>query len=75
MNEFDNWYNGLVGFQINSERMYDELCVDNVSTEILRKWMKSCWNAAIETSSEHIRYMNVEFIDDVADDILTLKIS
>lgn len=51
---FDQWYNGLVGFHINSERIIDDLnqfgssAVDPLRVE---KWMKVCWNVAIEEAS------------------------
>ena len=44
---FEEWYNGMVGFHINSERIYDDLCDENVSPETLRKWMVVCWNTAL----------------------------
>lgn len=53
---FDSWYNGMVGFHINSERIHEDLfCFDSSSeekAEIIRKWMVVCWNSAIETAQQ-----------------------
>lgn len=54
MNEFDNWYNGLVGFQTTSERIYYEICDECIPPEMLRKWMVTCWNAAIEAAQKEL---------------------
>ena len=47
---FEQWYDGMVGFHLNSERiLYDiNFAVDYgyVNPETVRKWMKVCWNAA-----------------------------
>ena len=48
---FDDWYNGMVGFHINSERILYELYAKEdgyPDPTVLRKWMAVCWNAAIE---------------------------
>jgi len=54
MTAFDEWYNGMVGFHINSERIIEDLI--NLDNEIcpiaLRKWMKVCWNNALEAAEE-----------------------
>ena len=67
---FDSWYNGMVGFHINSERIYDDLCDENVPPELLRKWMAVCWNNAIEAAQQP---ESVCWNDRVYDDIEKLK--
>ena len=51
---FDSWYNGMVGFHINSERIHEDLfCFDSSpeeKAEMLRKWMAVCWNNAIDAA-------------------------
>ncbi len=49
---FEQWYNGMVGFHINSERILDDLSSldGNVSSVALRKWMVVCWNQALEAA-------------------------
>jgi hypothetical protein len=60
MTAFDKWYNGMVGFHINSERILDDLntlhgyCQDTVNPETVRKWMTVCWNAAIEAAQKEL---------------------
>jgi hypothetical protein len=51
---FDNWYNGLVGFHINSERIRNDIggIGDGIDSTSLEKWMKVCWNNALEASQE-----------------------
>jgi hypothetical protein len=49
---FDKWYNGMVGFHINSERILDDFKYDigggyHVDPTKLRKWMVVCWNQAL----------------------------
>ncbi len=52
MSAFDEWYDGMVGFHINSERILDDLSSldGNVSSVALRKWMVVCWNQALEAA-------------------------
>jgi hypothetical protein len=49
---FDSWYNGMVGFHINSERILEDLdstiYCDGVDPVRVRKWMAVCWNSAID---------------------------
>ncbi len=50
---FDSWYNGMVGFHINSERILDDLMpVENpgIDPVKLHKWMVVCWNQALEAA-------------------------
>ena len=55
---FDSWYNGMVGFHINSERIHEDLfCFDSSSeekAEIIRKWMAVCWNNAIDAAINEV---------------------
>jgi hypothetical protein len=51
--QFEQWYNGMVGFHINSERMLDDLFhyrPDKEDEIRLRKWMVVCWNNALEAA-------------------------
>ena len=53
---FDSWYNGVVGFHINSERIIDDIYnshYERVEPEKLRKWMVVCWNNALEAAEEY----------------------
>ena len=54
---FDSWYNGMVGFHINSERIHEDLfCFDSSpeeKAEMLHKWMAVCWNSALEAAQEY----------------------
>jgi hypothetical protein len=50
---FDSWYNGLVGFHINSERILDDLDVHYSDAAIVERWMKVCWNNALEAVHEY----------------------
>ena len=50
---FEQWYNDIVGFHINSERILDDFKHDigggyGVDPNKLRKWMVVCWNSAID---------------------------
>ncbi len=51
---FEQWYNGMVGFHINSERIHEDLfCFDSSpeeKAEMLRKWMVVCWNSALDAA-------------------------
>lgn len=54
---FEQWYDGLVGFHINSERILDDLnwnVADGfIDPVLLRKWMVVCWNNAIDAAMEY----------------------
>ena len=50
---FDEWYNGMVGFHINSERILDDLDVHYSDAALVERWMKVCWNQALEAAHEH----------------------
>lgn len=55
---FDQWYNGLVGFHLNSERILDDFKYDigggySVDPKKLERWMKVCWNNALEAAHEY----------------------
>lgn len=52
-NSFDNWWNGLVGFHLNSEHAYEQIGT-TASFPDLERWMKACWNAAIEAAQEAV---------------------
>jgi hypothetical protein len=58
MSAFEEWYNGMVGFHINSEHMLDDLSSldGNVSSVTLRKWMVVCWNQALEAAQNSLLY-------------------
>ena len=48
---FEQWYNGMVGFHINSERIiYDLYEKGNGFPDPVevRKWMAVCWNNALD---------------------------
>lgn len=53
---FDEWYDGWVGFHINSERILEEInnsiIITNhqvtVDPTVFRKWMEVCWNNALD---------------------------
>lgn len=52
---FEQWYNGMVGFHINSERILDDFKHDigggySVDPVKLRKWMVVCWNNALDAA-------------------------
>ena len=49
---FDQWYNGMVGFHINSERILDDLDVHYSDAAIVERWMKVCWNNALEEAEK-----------------------
>ena len=53
---FEQWYNGMVGFHINSERILDDLDMfgaNAVDPNKLRKWMAVCWNNALDAAQEY----------------------
>ena len=47
---FDSWYNGMVGFHINSERILDDFGMHGDDAHLVRKWMVVCWNSAIDAA-------------------------
>lgn len=54
---FDSWYNGMVGFHINSERIIDDIWnshYERVEPEKLRKWMAVCWNNALDAAINEV---------------------
>lgn len=54
---FEQWYNGMVGFHINSERIIYDLYQDveqpYPDVKALRKWMAVCWNNALDAAQEY----------------------
>jgi hypothetical protein len=54
---FDSWYNGMVGFHINSERILEDLNfpIDYgyVDPKTVRKWLAVCWNNALDAAQEY----------------------
>ena len=52
---FEQWYNGMVGFHINSERILDDLNADGeLEPTKLRKWMVVCWNSALDAAKSQL---------------------
>lgn len=55
---FEQWYNGMVGFHINSERILEDLNfpIDYgyVDPKTVRKWMAVCWNNAIDAAINEV---------------------
>ena len=77
---FDSWYNGIVGFQINSERILEDLdstiYCDGIDPVRLRKWMVVCWNSALDAAAETAWEINQPPSEEacfIADAILVLK--
>ena len=59
MSAFEQWYNGMVGFHINSERILDDFKHDigggySVDPVKLRKWMVVCWNSALDAATNEV---------------------
>ena len=54
---FEQWYNGMVGFHINSERILEDINWDvdygHVDPEVVRRWMAVCWNQALDAAMEY----------------------
>ena len=50
---FDQWYNGMVGFNINSERILYDLLHPHANAADVRKWMEVCWNNALEAAHQY----------------------
>jgi len=53
---FDSWYNGMVGFHLNSERILDDLNHNGRDPAVVRKWMVVCWNSALEAAQDGLDY-------------------
>ena len=57
---FEQWYNGMVGFHINSERILEDINwnIDygQANPEKVRRWMVVCWNNAIDAASNEVSY-------------------
>jgi hypothetical protein len=51
---FDSWYNGMVGFHINSERILDDFGMHGDDAHLVRKWMAVCWNTAIDAAINEV---------------------
>jgi len=51
---FDSWYNGMVGFHINSERILDDFGMHGDDAHLVRKWMAVCWNNAIDAAINEV---------------------
>lgn len=55
---FEQWYNGMVGFHINSERILEDLNfpIDYgyVDPKTVRKWMAVCWNNALDAAINEV---------------------
>ena len=51
---FDSWYNGMVGFHINSERILDDFGMHGDDTHLVRKWMAVCWNSAVDAAINEV---------------------
>lgn len=52
--EFDKWYNGMVGFHINSERILDDFGMHGDDAHLVRKWMVVCWNSALDAATNEV---------------------
>ena len=53
MSAFEQWYNGMVGFHINSERILDDFGMHGDDAHLVRKWMVVCWNNALDAAQEY----------------------
>ena len=51
---FEQWYNGMVGFHINSERILDDFGMHGDDAHLVRKWMVVCWNSAIDAAINEV---------------------
>jgi len=51
---FEQWYNGMVGFHINSERILDDFGMHGDDAHLVRKWMAVCWNNAIDAAINEV---------------------
>ena len=53
---FEQWYDGIVGFHINSERLLYALYPQEngyPDPEVVRRWMVVCWNQALDAAMEY----------------------
>ena len=57
---FDSWYNGMVGFHINSERILDDFGMHGDDAHLVRKWMAVCWNTAIDAVVQDCDYVSFD---------------
>ena len=60
MSAFDKWYNGMVGFHINSERILDDFGMHGDDAHLVRKWMAVCWNTAIDAVVQDCDYVSFD---------------
>ena len=67
---FEHWYNGMVGFHINSERILDDFGMHGDDAHLVRKWMAVCWNNALEAAQA---LPEIVFNDFAYDQVETLK--
>ena len=67
---FEHWYNGRVGFHINSERILDDFGMHGDDAHLVRKWMAVCWNNALEAAQA---LPEIVFNDFAYDQVETLK--
>ena len=67
---FDSWYNGMVGFHINSERILDDFGMHGDDAHLVRKWMVVCWNSALEAAQN---LPEIVYNDFAYDQVETLK--
>ena len=51
---FEQWYNGMVGFHINSDRILDDLNHNGRDPAVVRKWMVVCWNNALDAATNEV---------------------
>lgn len=51
---FEQWYNGMVGFHINSERILDDFGMHGDDAHLVRKWMAVCWNNALDAAINEV---------------------
>lgn len=51
---FEHWYNGMVGFHINSERILDDFGMHGDDAHLVRKWMAVCWNNALDAAINEV---------------------
>jgi len=69
-NAFYQWYNGLVGFHITSERILEDLerevDVGAIQPERLERWMKVCWNNAVEATLNEAQHYDWEYAPSAA---------
>lgn len=70
---FEQWYNGMIGFHINSERIIDDLDqygANAINSVKLRKWMAVCWNQALQEAQDLVYPSHhVEIIEELKEKI------